>query len=157
MWSQAFWLPTRRREPRYRQKQQSADVTKPPEIAFLHQSSSVDDPEPRYREALNRVVFINYFDRLPDVINIFRQFIADDRRADQRAFIELDKRVDIRDILLEARMKRHMMPIDGKYFAVATGFLPPHVCGKCLILTTALTITDGPMRRAAFGAAPEQK
>ena len=85
---------------------------KPSETANL-----VHDSEPRKREAFRRMVLVDHLDFLADVVDVFWQRRTNQRRRDKRSFIELDQRIDVRNLVLEAGMKRHVVAIESEDLA----------------------------------------
>src|SRR5262249_43926088 len=122
----------------------------------LHQGISIHDPEPWQREAFRRVVLVNDFNLLPNVVDILRQAVADKRGGHKRPFVELDQSVAVRNLVLEARMEGHVMTVKGEDFSAPARFRPVHVGGKRLVLVI-LAEGLGPVASAAFLATPEQE
>src|SRR5262245_14048756 len=52
------------------------------------ETASIHDPEARQREAFRRMVLVDHLDRLPHVVDILRQTVADQRRRHERALVE---------------------------------------------------------------------
>jgi len=48
------------------------------------------------------MILVDHLNFLADVVDILRQLRADQRRGDERAFVELDQRIDVRNLVLEA-------------------------------------------------------
>src|SRR5882724_12041018 len=119
-------------------------------------AASLHDPEPRQRESFRRMVLVDHLDFLANVVDILRQLRADQRRGHERPFVELDQRIDIRNLVLEAGMKRHVVAIEGKYLAPPARLRPFHVGSERLVLVID-AIGLGPIGRPAGLAAPDQE
>src|SRR4051812_43853610 len=117
---------------------------------------SIDDAEPRQRESLRRVILVHHLDLLPYVVDILRQAIADQRGGHEWSLVKFDQRVDVGDLVLPPGMKRHVVTVDGEDLAAPARFRPFHVGGERLVLVVDAE-GFGPVRRAAFLAAPDQK
>src|SRR5262245_21150217 len=122
----------------------------------LRETASIHDPEARQREALGRMVLVDDDDLLAHVVDILRGLRADERRGHERALLELDQRVDVADLVGEARMERHVVPIEREDLAAPACRHPFHVGGERLVLVVD-AIGLRPVRRAAGLAAPDQE
>src|SRR5215813_7880635 len=116
----------------------------------------VDDPEPWQRKAFRRMVLVDHLDFLADVVDILRHRRADQRRGHERPFVELDQRIDVRNLILESRMKRHVMAIESEDLAAPARLRPLHVGGERLVLVID-AISLGPIGRPAGLATPDQE
>src|SRR3954447_6504145 len=73
--------------------------TFPAEFAWAkREPRSPDNTKTRQRKAFRRVVLVDHFHFLSDVVDVFRQPLADDRGGDQRTFVELNQRIDVGDL-----------------------------------------------------------
>src|SRR5262245_25805532 len=89
------------------------DCTSPSAVDLSERAAaSIHDPEARQREALGRMVLVDHHDLLPYVVDILRSLGADQRRRHQRAFVELDQRVDVADLVGETRMEHHVVAVE---------------------------------------------
>src|SRR5262249_53302428 len=116
----------------------------------------VDYPEARQREAFRGMILVDHLDLLTNVVNILRHPGADQRRGDERPFIELDQRVDVRQLILEAGMERHMVAVEGEDLAAPARLRPFHVGGERLVLVID-AIRLGPVGRPTGLATPDQE
>src|SRR5262245_48424459 len=102
------------------------------------------------------MILVDHFDLLTDVVDVLRHLRADQCRGHERTFVKLDQCIDVRHLILEARMKRHVVAIEGEDLATPARRRPFHVGGERLVLVVD-AIGLGPIGGAASLAAPDQK
>src|ERR1700687_2855586 len=72
---------------------------------------------------LGRDVLVGDLDRHADVYVL--GIAADNVRSEQRSFVELHERVDVRQALLETRMERTVVHVEDEDVPLAAGAGPP--------------------------------
>src|ERR1700682_4717162 len=126
--------------------------------AFFHSPSgvSVHDSKLRDRKAVVGVVLVYNLDALPDVVDVTGLSIAYQLRANQRDLVRIDQGVDVRDLVLEARVESGVMDVEGEQLACAFRRLPIHITRERLVIVL-LAIGLGPVGLAGGLAPPDQK
>src|SRR5262249_7410835 len=122
----------------------------------LRETASIHDPKARQREAFGRMILVDHDHLLPHVVDILRGLGADERRGHERALLELDQRVDVTDLVGEARMERHVVAIEREDLTASACRHPFHVGGERLVVVVD-AIGLRPVRGAAGLAAPDQE